>query len=433
MSAAGRPWWTAPLRRAGRHRLACFLLLALVGISARRAVPGLLGLEPAAHCCETMNISTALAGGRGFADAYGPGTGPTAHTTPVYPALLAGLRLLFGKSLDSALTWLTIALAAAAFALMAVSGRKLGFGAAAALAAGAVGAIVAVNPVAETDGSFENFLAGPVFVGYVMAASPAARGAGMSMSKWAWLGAFGGAAMLVSGVLAAPVAFSWAWIAWARRRDGGLWRLPALPAAALLVLSPWAVRNWIVLGEPFLLRSNFGLELAVSNNDAAGPVEVDQKRNKTYLQMHPFLNAGERARYVALGEARYMKLRLREALAWIRRNPARFARLTAERAGRFWFRTNDRIAPSILTSLMTVLGLAGIAWDWRRNPGRAGLYLGLLLTYSAVYAVVQVMPRYRAPVNWILLLYSAWLVRGLARRLGWLKARRAGAVAAAGR
>ena len=34
-------------------------------------------------------------------------------------------------------------------------------------------------------------------------------------------------------------------------------------AVALLVLLPWAARNYIVLGKPILFRSNFGLELAI--------------------------------------------------------------------------------------------------------------------------------------------------------------------------
>ena len=48
------------------------------------------------HATELSNVAGAILAGRGIADAYGVGTGPTAHASPVYPVLLAGVYSMFG-------------------------------------------------------------------------------------------------------------------------------------------------------------------------------------------------------------------------------------------------------------------------------------------------------------------------------------------------
>src|SRR5262249_33189528 len=45
---------------------------------------------------ENERVGLALARGEGWVDAFGPGTGPTAHVAPVYPLVLAGVYRSFG-------------------------------------------------------------------------------------------------------------------------------------------------------------------------------------------------------------------------------------------------------------------------------------------------------------------------------------------------
>ena len=48
------------------------------------------------HPTELSNVAGAILAGRGIADVYGVGTGPTAHASPAYPILLAGVYRIFG-------------------------------------------------------------------------------------------------------------------------------------------------------------------------------------------------------------------------------------------------------------------------------------------------------------------------------------------------
>jgi hypothetical protein len=69
----------------------------------------------------------------------------------------------------------------------------------------------------------------------------------------------------------------------------GIWRgnrwFAATGGLALLFCLPWIIRNYLVLGAPYFIRDNFGLELYLSNNDQAQPEMMDNvqmKQNPTH-------------------------------------------------------------------------------------------------------------------------------------------------------
>ena len=81
---------------------------------------------------------------------------------------------------------------------------------------------------------------------------------------------------------ASSIAISVSWFAYvycrANRVDVGSIRAAALFGAALsLTVSPWALRNKAAIGAPVFLRSNLGLELALSNHDAAAATDVQTR------------------------------------------------------------------------------------------------------------------------------------------------------------
>ena len=53
-------------------------------------------LPPARSGTENERVAASLAAGQGWANAFNRDTGPTAHTPPLYPLLLAGIYRLCG-------------------------------------------------------------------------------------------------------------------------------------------------------------------------------------------------------------------------------------------------------------------------------------------------------------------------------------------------
>src|SRR5262249_30178179 len=84
---------------------------------------------------------------------------------------------------------------------------------------------------------------------------------------------------------------------------------------SIAICSPWIVRNWTMLGAPYFVRDNLGLELFISNNDDAQPELV---KNPRLRFLHPMANKTEADLVVQLGEGPYNRRRLGDALLWIR-------------------------------------------------------------------------------------------------------------------
>ena len=110
------------------------------------------------------------------------------------------------------------------------------------------------------------------------------------------------------------------------------------------------------------------------------------------------------------GEVKYNSERLSQALAWIGGNPARFATLTAQRFGLFWFPEVGPGTASYPIWALTLVGFVGLALSYRRNRFAALLFGSLLLTYPLIYYVVQHFLRYRYPVLWVSSLLASYAI-----------------------
>jgi hypothetical protein len=176
---------------------------------------------------------------------------------------------------------------------------------------------------------------------------------------------------------------------------------------AFSVLTPWAIRNYLSLGSLIWTRSNFGLELQVSNNDL---LTADLERNlgmPAFAQLHPFMSASERTKVRAAGEVSYQRSKRREAFAWIASHKQRFMLLSAERFRLFWLPRMRQTWQTMLEDALTVLGLSGLALLFWKREASAWVPGAVLIAYPAVYYAIQVSPRYRFPMECILFLLAA--------------------------
>jgi hypothetical protein len=339
---------------------------------------------------EGAAVARNLASSGEFRDPFGIPTGPTAHVAPVYPLLFAAvIRLLGYPTALFAIVLLNAAMMGLAAALLPALSRRVYGDATPGFAAGLLLAIsgrmmpqweVAFTALLFLMATFAILKHGPVSAGL-------------------WCGA---------SILANPVSLP----ALAALAVPKLKRYAAVTGLiAITVCVPWMVRNWRVLGAPYFIRDNFGLELYISNHDRSSPALVS---NQALFTLHPNQSPAEAAVVAAMGEGPYNRMRLQEALSWIRANPARFLQLSAERVFYYWLPPRREGWQAYSYWLVTALAAAG-AWFSRRN--RTAVILGIsAIAYSLTFVVIQTHVRYRYPSMWISALLAGYAVATAQKR-----------------
>lgn len=394
------------------------LIIFLVSAAVRLVLLQFVPLDPAFTMrWETAKVASQLLQTGEYSNPYILPTGPTAHAIPFHTALMAAIFSLFGTSMASeyARCALTIASFSTMYALMPWFGVKLGLG----LRAGVIGGLIgALNPVhfyiGTAGGIGEEFAA--IALGLLMVASLTGwRTPGWSQTRWFLLGCGWGAAFHVSPVLLSVMAGFMIFQA----KEGAARRtwshLALLALGATLVCSPWTYRNYKALNGFVFIRSNFGLELRMGNHPHVAPTMEQTDRRRPGL--HPTTHREEALLVAELGELAYMRRSRDEALTWISANPREFARLTVSRFAHLWLGPPQDPFSMSVTTLLTVLALFGARRVWPRlqSPERAALLLPLL-AFPSIYYILAYMPRYRIPVDWIVMLLaglaiSDWLSR----------------------
>ena len=384
-----------------------------LGLAVRLLLLVLLHTEPEAPP-EPVKIAISLATTGKYADAYGTGVGPTAHCAPLHPLLLSGLLRIFGTNEAGRFSIKVAASTGSAlvFALLPLLAFASGLNPIAGVLAGAAGAVLPFNFWPQTSGVFDAPFTAVVLVGLcILVCRIWARGT-LTMREGVILGTAAGLGSLLNPAIL-PVLAAWLiTIAVENRRRARqvllLWG--ACAACLIWTLTPWAVRNLRVLGSLIWTRSNFWLEMHVSNNDWLTADEERNERMPEFALVHPYLGAVEKAKVKKLGEVAYMRLKRREAIAWVGGHKRKFLVLTAERVRLFWLPRMTRPLQTLLEALLTILGLGGLVLLFRQRARSAWLFAGIFVAYPAVYYIIQVSPRYRLPIEPFLFLLAAHLV-----------------------
>jgi len=341
-------------------------------------------------------------------------TGPTAHVAPLYPAFLSLLLRLFGYSSAFGV--------AAAACSMAVHGLH------AALLPGisklffhdrrpgiCAAVLTIVLPLYFFFPQFEVIYLATALMLFCLASYRLAGKGG------AWRGlaigvAFGSLALLnpASTSVTAPwlVYVYWRYL---KQRRGAFVLCLALGTAA--ALAPWTWRNYQQFHALFFVRDNLGLELYVSNSDRATGSFERNNANGLYRERHPDPSLSEAREVARLGEIEYNRSRMATARSWMRSHPWKFLSLSATRARMFWFPDAEGhslyafgVAFVTIGSIFGFLLLAA-----RRKP--ILLFLGAVqLLYPILYYLVQNDPRFRAPILWISLLGTGYLLVNVGSR-----------------
>lgn len=184
---------------------------------------------------------------------------------------------------------------------------------------------------------------------------------------------------------------------------------------AVACISPWTMRNFLVLGTPVLISTNGGDVLYRANNPLASG---------------GFTPQGEIGlEHLLPDEVAWDRASKRAAMEWILDNPATFARLAARKlaisfaedtTGAYWALSRAhnvtglpyRIAVVVSNTWWVgvwMLALAALVRhrEWFLSDINAGLLMWLLVLLPTVHAVFEAQPRYHMPIVGILVSISS--------------------------
>ena len=268
------------------------------------------------------------------------------------------------------------------------------------------------------------------FTGAFLTADTARR----SVEAGAWLGL-----VMLTRTMALPLVLLGAAIQW---RDRGWRPAAAFTATALVVVAPYVVRNHGLNGA--LLPTRSGLNLFISNCDYTAGIfpqygpDILEEYAASVLDRHggvsgPPSPARERAEddaYTRLAFAHMaadplgtLELKLRNIWYFVSptltpsRDPTAEPVFHLDAHGQFTIENSrprpavDRIAYTASYLPVALLALAGV-WIRRRDVRAAAILGSVAATFAVVHAVYFPTTRYRAPIDFVLLLYAAVALDG---------------------
>ena len=334
-------------------------------------------------------------------------TGPTAHTAPGFPTLVAGVYHVFGDQVAGAyavhMTEATVVVAQMALLPFVMEALGTSF------LTGLLGAAFAVIGVRRDPTWEANYsclllmLATLLACRYYRAILGKTDPSALLGSPLRIASAFGlvWGAILLTGPSAGSIWVVWLALGiWVSRRFGSprAW-VPAL-IVPLVLLIPWEWRNYKVFCAFVPIRDSFGLELQLSNNPCA-KVTIWLNRHGEKCYDHPNEVAAEARKVLDFGEVEYNRGKQREAVRWIASHPQQALSLWEKRFGVFWFLRLDRRIATWAIDFATALTPLGLLVLDRRSRLGAVLCASILLVFPLIYYTIQASDRYRLPIMWV--------------------------------
>ena len=383
---AASPWAIFAIALTTRVASALFIFRNYFG-------PQLLFLQN-----EPSHIAAALASGYGFSAPYGnTPIAPTAQQPPLYPLILSGIFKIFGIC-SATSAYVAVGLNVLAGALTAVLLQRIGkvyFNE----TVGTTAAWVWTLPWMYRAIAFSVSLSSAHLAALALAAVVLGLPKIIETNRgWFALGLFIGILVLLqASFLSVFVAYG-VWLAFWKRRAS---QMTLAVLAVALALTPWTIRNYLVLGRLIPLRDNFGLEFWLGNRPGMhGTVDY----SGDFPDHDP-------STYARLGEIRYMDAKLNVAKLFIASDPKAFFDRCIHRLIEFWYVPYSQAW--LVVSLLAWIG----AFLALRRHNQAELLAIPLVVFPLVYYITHVFPIYRLPIEPLLILLATFSVFEIRTRL----------------
>ncbi len=386
------------------------------GISLNCPPPGTIAVAPFPCGYETFALAKSIANRHGFSNPFDTlPTGPSAHTGPLYPAYLALIIGVFGHGSTAVgvILWAAALILAVQLMLLPLLAQHFGLGFWTGVLAALAWLAATIPPTFDSESQL---------VGLVVVAAAFFMGSSftleMTASQLLMSGILWGALLLLQPVVILVLPF---WVLLLHFQSPSSRRQKiALGILPIILVTPWIVRNFVVFHKPVFIRDNLGLELAISNNECASSSFHMNEVSGCFSQVHPNENYAEALKVRQLGEVEYNRVRLREAMQWIKGNPMAFTSLSLRRFEAFWLPPASAnpgdgvILHPWVVDCLTLLSVAGLVLMWR-NARVGAFVVGLwLIFFPLIYYFVQFFQRYRFPILWASFLPGCYFITKIA-------------------
>jgi hypothetical protein len=353
---------------------------------------------------ENLRAGFTLAKRGYFGDPFPIPTGPTAHLSPAYPALVAAVRSITPSD-DVCIYVLSIIFAIVTScnvaALIPISrALKLPRG------SGTIATLIwlipwfawiELTPEHETPLTVAALLTLVTIVARITASARPTVAAGARLGLAAGLAAY-------FTPMALPMA-TFATFAGARVRRWKMQSLLTVATGAVLLFAmailPYTLRNYHTLGQWVFMRDNFGIELAMSNGPGArATTEENSSAGGTLERL--FNSRAAVASLRDLGEVEYYHRQQSAAVAWIKANPRAFLTLVAKRAGYLILPLSKRWYQSAVADAISLMSIAGGVLLWRSRY-RLGVrcLAASIVGYLLVFLLIEHDIRYMYPALYL--------------------------------
>ena len=376
---------------------------------------------------ELGRVAQSIASGQGFSSPLRMvDTGSTAWFTPLYPYLIAAIFKICG--IYSVMSRIVIDTLNCAFAALTVipiySIARRTFETELPRAAAWTWVFLPSALFFPTIWVWDTTLTA-LFVALIFWATLTMRETRSTLSA-AGYGALWVVAVLINPSVLSLFPFLLGWLVWEARKDSAPWfRRTAVTLVVFAIgLVPWTVRNYRVFGKFIVLRSNFWLELWLGNNPNVPDTWAPW--------MHPNDSPVEAEKYERMGEIAYMAQKQSEAAQFMRTHPRDTLYFMYRRFENNWLGVTDspedtwsngslRIKGLLVINIsLSLLTLFGALYAYRAQLPSATPYAMVLLVFPIVFYVTHTSPRYRFPMDPIMVVLAA---NGVACSISVLQAR----------
>ena len=394
------------------------LFLLALGIVTRLTALAVLRIHPTIAFAEMEKIARSLAENGTFANPYKIPTGPTAHHAPIYPMLLSVIFRAFGYGAAAAyaMAVMNIFFAALHYALIPVLTDVAKIHRVVGVLAGFVAALVPYLIMREI--RWETTLSALAIILVILVATRWWQDPQPTRFHTFCLGLAWGGGMLCCPALLPVfllILLYFGVFAWKRKHPRWLITVAIAALGMVVAIAPWTIRNYRALGGLVFVRSNFGLEVDLSNNSEAHATFADNIAigfpNNYYHLNHPWASRAHAEMVLQLGEIQYNRQYLHKGINWIRSNPRAFAKLALQRVVFFWFMpTEAQPLKAFFLVPWTLLAIYGLWLALHRHRPLGTLLLCLWIAYPLVYYLLQTDTRYRYTVDWSFTLLAVYVL-----------------------
>jgi 4-amino-4-deoxy-L-arabinose transferase-like glycosyltransferase len=394
------------------------LLVVLVAVLVRLPVAFLMGDEvtvlPAIHDQVSYDaLAQRLLAGYGYSFdkswyPFTPADTPTAHWSFVYPLYLAGIYGLVGYHPLVARVIQAAVGGALICVLVYLIGRRVAdkeVGLVGAALAAVYGYLIYYSAALMTETFSIIFTLWALYLTLELKEKA-------TVGRWLLLGLALGIASLFRQTVLLFIPFLFLWLFWEMKERSRYWWQFALPVGVIgLLIIPWTIRNYRVYNEFLPLNSNAGYAFYASNN----PNLATDWRNEEVVVPVPAELAGQ-------NEAELNSALTQMGMEFILADPVRYLRLNLDKTleyVRFWPSSES----SRISNLNRVLSfglylpfmIAGLLLSLPRWRSYLLLYLFMVI-HTGIHLLTWPSPRYRLPVDAVLMVFAGVAILELARQ-----------------